>query len=106
MQITFWGVRGSIATSGPDVARTGGNTTCLEVEMAGRTLRTEVSITNGVLRLGAAGVSLPGVTLPVTGLLPCHPNATLADDRIKLACSFEKVPPRLIQLVNGASAHG
>jgi phosphoribosyl 1,2-cyclic phosphodiesterase len=31
MQITFWGVRGSIATAGPDVARFGGNTTCLEV---------------------------------------------------------------------------
>lgn len=32
MLITFWGVRGSIATSGREVARTGGNTTCLEIE--------------------------------------------------------------------------
>jgi phosphoribosyl 1,2-cyclic phosphodiesterase len=31
MQITFWGVRGSIATAGPEVARFGGNTTCIEV---------------------------------------------------------------------------
>ncbi|MCC7385376.1 MAG: MBL fold metallo-hydrolase [Deltaproteobacteria bacterium] len=31
MEITFWGVRGSIATSGPAFARFGGNTTCIEV---------------------------------------------------------------------------
>jgi phosphoribosyl 1,2-cyclic phosphodiesterase len=31
MEITFWGVRGSIATSGPQFARFGGNTTCVEV---------------------------------------------------------------------------
>lgn len=31
MKLTFWGVRGSIATSGPEFARIGGNTTCLEI---------------------------------------------------------------------------
>lgn len=31
MQVTFWGVRGSIATSGAEFARFGGNTTCVEV---------------------------------------------------------------------------
>lgn len=31
MEITFWGVRGSIAVSGAGFARTGGNTTCVEV---------------------------------------------------------------------------
>lgn len=31
MKLRFWGVRGSIATPGPSTARTGGNTTCLEV---------------------------------------------------------------------------
>jgi phosphoribosyl 1,2-cyclic phosphodiesterase len=31
MKVTFWGVRGSIATSGPEFSRFGGNTTCLEV---------------------------------------------------------------------------
>ncbi len=31
MQLTFWGVRGSIATSGPEFSTYGGNTTCLEV---------------------------------------------------------------------------
>lgn len=32
MRITFWGVRGSIATSGPEFVGFGGNTTCIEVE--------------------------------------------------------------------------
>ncbi|MDX8382619.1 MAG: MBL fold metallo-hydrolase [Ghiorsea sp.] len=31
MQITFWGVRGSIASPGPKTVRYGGNTTCIEI---------------------------------------------------------------------------
>ncbi len=31
MTVTFWGVRGSIACSGPSVAKVGGNTPCVEV---------------------------------------------------------------------------
>ena len=31
MQITFWGVRGSIPTPGPDTVGIGGNTSCVEV---------------------------------------------------------------------------
>ena len=31
MKIKFWGVRGSIASPGPNTARYGGNTTCIEV---------------------------------------------------------------------------
>jgi phosphoribosyl 1,2-cyclic phosphodiesterase len=38
MRITFWGVRGSIATSGLQFARFGGNTTCLEIEADGERL--------------------------------------------------------------------
>ena len=38
MQVTFWGVRGSIATAGPQFARFGGNTTCLEVFADGHRL--------------------------------------------------------------------
>ena len=37
MDITFWGIRGSIAVSGPDFARFGGNTTCIEVAHDGET---------------------------------------------------------------------
>jgi len=31
MQVKFWGVRGSIASPGPNTARYGGNTTCIEI---------------------------------------------------------------------------
>lgn len=31
MKITFWGVRGSIPTPGPETVRVGGNTSCVEV---------------------------------------------------------------------------
>lgn len=36
--VRFWGVRGSIACSGPDTARYGGNTSSLEVRCGGRLL--------------------------------------------------------------------
>lgn len=36
--VRFWGVRGSIACPGPDYAKYGGNTSCLEVRCSGRLL--------------------------------------------------------------------
>ena len=38
LSVTFWGVRGSIACSGPEYVRYGGNTSCLEVVAGGRHL--------------------------------------------------------------------
>ncbi len=38
MNITFWGVRGSIATSGPEFSGVGGNPPCLEIEADGERL--------------------------------------------------------------------
>jgi phosphoribosyl 1,2-cyclic phosphodiesterase len=38
MQVRFWGVRGSVAVSGAHVAKTGGNTTCIEVTSQGERL--------------------------------------------------------------------
>lgn len=38
MRVTFWGVRGSVAVSGGGFLRTGGNTTCVEVEHEGARL--------------------------------------------------------------------
>ncbi len=38
MDVRFWGVRGSVASSGSSVARIGGNTSCLEVESQGHRL--------------------------------------------------------------------
>jgi len=35
MKVTFWGTRGSIAAAGPQTARYGGNTSCVELRTAG-----------------------------------------------------------------------
>lgn len=32
MEVTFWGVRGSIPTPGPETVRIGGNTSCVEID--------------------------------------------------------------------------
>src|SRR4051812_47448067 len=38
MEVRFWGVRGSVAVSGSHVAKTGGNTSCIEVTSQGERL--------------------------------------------------------------------
>jgi len=38
MEVTFWGVRGSIPAPGPGTVRYGGNTSCVSVRTAGRAL--------------------------------------------------------------------
>jgi len=53
MKVRFWGVRGSVAVSGGEFARTGGNTTCVEVEHEGQRL-----ILDGGTGLPALGRSL------------------------------------------------
>ncbi|MBW2455263.1 MAG: MBL fold metallo-hydrolase [Deltaproteobacteria bacterium] len=50
MRIRFWGVRGSIATSGPEFARFGGNTTCFEIEAGDQRLIIDAG--TGLRRLG------------------------------------------------------
>src|SRR5262245_30231683 len=52
MQVTFWGVRGSVPVSGGPFARTGGNTTCVEVEHEGARLILDGG--TGLAALGAA----------------------------------------------------
>ncbi|MFT3773759.1 MAG: MBL fold metallo-hydrolase [Minicystis sp.] len=50
MRITFWGVRGSIASPGPDTAGVGGNTSCVEVQCGSTRLILDAG--TGVRRLG------------------------------------------------------
>ena len=50
--IRFWGVRGSIACSGPETARYGGNTSSLEVRCGGRLLLFDAG--SGIRYLGNA----------------------------------------------------
>ena len=49
-RVRFWGVRGSYPTPGPHTIRYGGNTTCVEVEVGGRTLILDAG--SGIISLG------------------------------------------------------
>ena len=53
MTFRFWGVRGSIATPGPETVRYGGNTPCVEVNAGGRLL-----ILDGGTGLRGLGIDL------------------------------------------------
>jgi phosphoribosyl 1,2-cyclic phosphodiesterase len=55
MELSFWGVRGSIATPGPTTVRYGGNTTCLCVEVANRVIVLDAG--TGIRPLGASLMS-------------------------------------------------
>jgi phosphoribosyl 1,2-cyclic phosphodiesterase len=59
MEVTFWGVRGSIPTPGYDTARYGGNTVCVEIapDGAGRTLVIDAG--SGIRALGNDLASRP-----------------------------------------------
>jgi phosphoribosyl 1,2-cyclic phosphodiesterase len=50
MEITFWGVRGSIASPGPDTIGVGGNTSCVEVRCGSQKLIFDAG--TGIRRLG------------------------------------------------------
>jgi phosphoribosyl 1,2-cyclic phosphodiesterase len=50
--VCFWGVRGGIACPGPDTARYGGNTACIEVRVGGHTLIFDGG--TGIRKLGHA----------------------------------------------------
>ena len=52
MEIRFWGVRGSVATSGAHIARIGGNTSCVEVTSQGHRLILDAG--TGIRGLGDA----------------------------------------------------
>ena len=58
MDVTFWGVRGSIPTPGPETNRYGGNTSCLSVKTAAGALL--------ILDMGTGAVAL-GRTLMADG---------------------------------------
>jgi phosphoribosyl 1,2-cyclic phosphodiesterase len=61
MRVTFWGVRGSIAVSGENFIKTGGHTTCIEIEHDGHRL-----IIDGGTGLKRLGDSLKGTPLDAT----------------------------------------
>ncbi len=58
MEIRFWGVRGSVAASGAQVSRIGGNTSCVEVVHEGHRLIFDAG--TGIRALGDALLREPG----------------------------------------------
>jgi phosphoribosyl 1,2-cyclic phosphodiesterase len=64
MKVKFWGVRGSIAAPGPNTARYGGNTTCIEV----RTVENDLIILDGGTGIFPLAQSLVR-EMPVTALI-------------------------------------
>jgi len=65
VQVTLWGTRGSLATPGPEMARYGGNTSCVSVLGDEGTLLV-LDAGTGIRRLGAA---IPGAVRRVDILL-------------------------------------
>jgi phosphoribosyl 1,2-cyclic phosphodiesterase len=71
MKLTFWGVRGSIPTSGPLFVRYGGNTPCVEVKADDGT----VIILDAGTGIRALGEHLAAEKKPVTAsILITHPH--------------------------------
>ena len=72
MKVRFWGTRGSLASPGPETARYGGNTACVEVRAPdGAVLVLDAG--TGIRRLGSGGLGTPGrVDLLLTHLHMDH----------------------------------
>ncbi|MBL4747837.1 MAG: MBL fold metallo-hydrolase [Magnetovibrio sp.] len=63
MRVKFWGVRGSIACAYPDFLEFGGNTSCVEIEVLGRTIIFDAGtglpwLGNDLLRRGVKDIDL------------------------------------------------
>lgn len=67
MKVKFWGVRGSIASPGPQTVRYGGNTTCIEV-------RTD----NNELIILDAGTGIFPLSQTLLAELPVHANVFIS----------------------------
>ncbi len=60
MDVTFWGVRGSIPSPGFDTARYGGNTLCVEIAPKGCSRTLVVDAGSGIRALGNDLIARPG----------------------------------------------
>jgi phosphoribosyl 1,2-cyclic phosphodiesterase len=112
MRVSFWGVRGSIPTSGSDTARYGGHTSCVCVEAEGAAPLV-FDLGTGARALGrhlvAAGVDRVYVTLSHTHMdhlyaLPYFDPIFHPGCRVHLgvpAASSEDARARIAQYLNG-----
>lgn len=59
-----------------------------------------VSVRDGRLRLSAAGVAVPVLTIPTLPLLPCVSQAVARPGRLHLSCEVDRVPEELLARAN------
>lgn len=59
---------------------------------------TLVATPEGALQLKIANRTLLDLPLPKTDLLPCAPAATFVSGAVRLSCTFDEVPPLLLNL--------
>ena len=86
MRVTFYGVRGSVPAPGPQTARYGGNTSCVEVRLAdGSTLALDAgtglrALGNTLINEGrdAAARIEPQMAAAIRHALGDHPGSLLA----------------------------
>src|SRR5882724_473073 len=71
MHVMLWGTRGSVAAPGPETARYGGNTSCVEVRGSDGTVLV-LDAGTGIRRLGPSLVSLKRLDLLLTHLHMDH----------------------------------
>jgi phosphoribosyl 1,2-cyclic phosphodiesterase len=93
LQVRFWGVRGSVAASGPRFVMFGGHTPCVEVRCGGRLFVVDAG--TGLSALGAAlgeaapdevDILLSHLHLDHVGGLPFFKPATLGERVIRTWC--------------------
>ncbi len=114
MEVTFWGVRGSIPSPGPDTVRYGGNTPCVGIRLADNWLVLDAG--SGIRPLGQHLVHTMGptgheITLLVTHThwdhiqgLPFFASAFVAGNRITVA-GPEIFSPGFEAIVSGQMQH-
>jgi len=81
LRARFWGVRGSIASPGPDTVRTGGNTACLEVRCG------------DALLVFDAGTGLRGLGESLRGRGPMDLNLFLTHSHLDHICGLPFFAP-------------
>jgi hypothetical protein len=67
-----------------------------QVRVAGQTVTATASVTDNMLRLAVAGLTVPALRIPRLPLLPCAADAEILAARIRLTCEVDQVPPELL----------
>lgn len=70
------------------------------LSVGGVSATVRATVTDGVLRLSAGGISIPPITVPKLPLLPCLTDAEARLGVLRLSCRLDEVPDELLREVN------